>query len=868
MSARAAACALLALWLCARGGAERALLAPAAYELESALELNDAARADREVGYRLRATLHVDTPWAQPPHYLLRLRLESPKLYLRGKHVNADFMPYDSVWDEYSDSTFYAHWTNGLIQTAYLDTSDLPDVLNYKKALLSLFQIQQLEGEHNETDLSGPCMVQYETISPQVFRKIKMRCSCDAGGVSARRVLRYSLEQGRLRELYADELLALPPAGLGVKARSWHRLAAPRAAPGPRSAGPQPPDLAAALAALPASLAPQPLALSSPPADDDVEELGAALREESSSLASSEPGAGGTAPAARALLRLLPAARAANSSALLHLLRRDDALPLLPELCRVLGLAGTRAAHSAVADFLQLHSRDPLAALADTYLAAFALAPRPDDWAVQEVLRLGDEARADTVRASALLAGAAAARAGPRAAAARDQLARGLARCRDAACRALRLLALGNLRRADCADLLLEHAERADAASLAAVTALARLPPAALTFSRLDRLSALALRAGAALELRAAALELVVDRRAAVPTPLASVAAALQAERGADAHELRRVLWGRAEALAAAPGREELRALRGRLAPALRGWDARAAGGTSAVLARAPGWGGAGWRAELRSAQVARAGLLRRGTVRLLFTDDDDADEMFDALTVEVWTKGLEAFSGASSEDADSGAGSEDGGEEAEGGLALSVGGARMRDLQLFRGQAELLGHVWAGTASAPTPALRALLPLHEHAAALPLAAGAWARAHTGAGAALALDAAATVSLWWRSARAELAVRAAGAGAARLAVRVRWAALEARAALGAAPRLRLGADLDFYSGVALCVRASSAPHALEREVTLSLQAGARRLRVTRRRRESTARAGRTLSLGRRNDATCRTLREPDDAAEQ
>nr|XP_049703857.1 uncharacterized protein LOC110380153 [Helicoverpa armigera] len=681
MSARAAACALLALWLCARGGAERALLAPAAYELESALELNDAARADREVGYRLRATLHVDTPWAQPPHYLLRLRLESPKLYLRGKHVNADFMPYDSVWDEYSDSTFYAHWTDGLIQTAYLDASDLPDVLNYKKALLSLFQIQQLEGEHNETDVSGPCMVQYETISPQVFRKIKMRCSCDAGGVSARRVLRYSLEQGRLRELYADELLALPPAGLGVKARSWHRLAAPRAKPGPRSGGPQAPDLAAALAALPASLAPQPLALASPPADDDVEELGAALREESDSLASSEPGAGGTAPAARALLRLLPAARAANSSALLHLLRRDDALPLLPELCRVLGLAGTRAAHSAVADFLQLHSRDPLAALADTYLAAFALAPRPDDWAVQEVLRLGDEARADTVRASALLAGAAAARAGPRAAAARDQLARGLARCRDAACRALRLLALGNLRRADCADLLLEHAERADAASLAAVTALARLPPAALTFARLDRLSALALRAGAALELRAAALELVVERRAAVPTPLASVAAALQAERGADAHELRRVLWGRAEALAAAPGHEELRALRGRLAPALRGWDARAAGGTSAVLARAPGWGGAGWRAELRSAQVARAGLLRRGTVRLLFTDDDDADEMFDALTVEVWTKGLEAFSGASSEDADSGAGSEGrrqrGRRRGGGGRAGAVGGRR-----------------------------------------------------------------------------------------------------------------------------------------------------------------------------------------------
>lgn len=136
------------------------------------------------------------------------------------------------------------------------------------------------------------------------------------------------------------------------------------------------------------------------------------------------------------------------------------------------------------------------------------------DWVVLEALRLGEEARAPAVRHSALLAAAAAARlrAEPLALAVRDALARGLARCADEACRALRLHALANLRRADTADLLLQHAARAEpAAALAALDALEALPPSALSFARLDRLAELALDERAPLEVRAAALDLVTQ---------------------------------------------------------------------------------------------------------------------------------------------------------------------------------------------------------------------------------------------------------------------------------------------------------------------------------------------------------------------
>lgn len=256
----------------------------------------------------------------------------------------------------------------------------------------------------------------------------------------------------------------------------------------------------------------------------------------------------------------------------------------------------------------------------------------PQEAAVLEVLRLGEEARAAGVRAAALLAAAAAARDQPAGRRVRDALARGLARCRDEPCRVLRLRALGNLRRTDTVDLLLEHAERAapvePAAALAALGALDAAPAPALTFARLDRLQALAL-APAALEVRAAALDLLVRRRAPVPAPLVDVLLALHESGPA---ELRRVLWQRMAALA--PAHAALRALPRHLPPELGSWHARAHAGTSTVLARALGWAAGGWHAELQSVQLARAGLLRRGEVRLLA--HDDRGNTFDALAVSI----------------------------------------------------------------------------------------------------------------------------------------------------------------------------------------------------------------------------------------
>lgn len=102
------------------------------------------------------------------------------------------------------------------------------------------------------------------------------------------------------------------------------------------------------------------------------------------------------------------------------------------------------------------------------------------------------------------------------------------------------------------------------------------------------------------------------------------------------------------------------------------------------MLVRETGWEGAGWRGVLESVQVASGGLLRRGYTSLRARDSWGHN--VEALTVRVFTRGLEAFAGGDAETSTEG---EDAppAEGAAGGLALSVGGARMRDVTLFNGQ-------------------------------------------------------------------------------------------------------------------------------------------------------------------------------------
>ncbi|XP_013140974.1 PREDICTED: microsomal triglyceride transfer protein large subunit [Papilio polytes] len=828
---------------------------PATYSVESMVLLNDAGKQDKEIGYKIAGSLDVQVVWGVDSDLLIKFTLNSPKLLARGKLVTADYLPIKSIWDPYYKTEFYAHWRNGIITEAYLNPDEVSDVLNYKKSLISLFQLQIIDGEHNETDVSGNCDVLYDSISMQVIRKIKSHCKHpdtkdSTEGIKSRRLTRYTLNEklDAIDEIHAEELhtAGYEELNAAIKARAWMRL---RRDGVPRTTATKYNDLESALAELPSDLKPValPMLMIEDIDDDDVdleEAVNAVVGEGEDEAA----GGGGTAGAALAGLRALRALRNASRDQIAALLRAQTDATSLTALCRVLGAAGAAAAHAAVSRELPLAERDAPPSVIE-YLNALALAHAPDDSVVLDVLRLGAEARAGAVREAALLAAAAAAAAPHLAHTVRDALTKQLARCLDDDCRALVARALGNLQRADTADLLLELAERGGAA-LHALQALQALPHTAITPDKQRRLAALAASIRP-LEVRAAALDLFLTRTAPLPHPL--VLARLSRELHVHAPaELRRLFWQRATQLA--QEHKPLADVLEMLDPEQRGWNALALPGTSSSLVREVGVFGVGG-ARLESLQLAARGVLRRGTVRLRVHAAPTP-----LLAIELWTRGLESLAGGA-ESAEGGAEGAEGGAEEEmgGGLVLTVGGARLPGVTLFDGQAQLLGQVWSGAGSSATPALRALQPLGARRVVLPLLAAGLLQLRADAAVALALDAQAQVSLWSRTALAQAAVRGGAAGEARAALRLRGGALRAAARFAAEPRLNVAAHLDFYDRTTLCVTVSTEHHLHSTNTTLYSELGSAPRTVRRQRLLTVPQPGRTLALGALNDAACNTL---------
>lgn len=94
--------------------------------------------------------------------------------------------------------------------------------------------------------------------------------------------------------------------------------------------------------------------------------------------------------------------------------------------------------------------------------------------------------------------------------------------------------------------------------------------------------------------------------------------------------------------------------------------------------------------------------------------------------------------------------------ENANAGMEITVQGSYLRPLQFFNGQGELMGHVWSGTASEPTPAYLANTLLHDHHESLQLQNGATVQIDTESAMSIDLNGAIQLSIWGRNARIQV----------------------------------------------------------------------------------------------------------------
>lgn len=94
--------------------------------------------------------------------------------------------------------------------------------------------------------------------------------------------------------------------------------------------------------------------------------------------------------------------------------------------------------------------------------------------------------------------------------------------------------------------------------------------------------------------------------------------------------------------------------------------------------------------------------------------------------------------------------------DAANAGMEITVQGTYFRPLQFFNGQGELMGHVWSGTASEPTPAYLANTLLHDHHESLQLQNGASVHIDVESAMSIELIGSIQLSLWGRTAQIQV----------------------------------------------------------------------------------------------------------------
>lgn len=119
-----------------------------------------------------------------------------------------------------------------------------------------------------------------------------------------------------------------------------------------------------------------------------------------------------------------------------------------------------------------------------------------------------------------------------------------------------------------------------------------------------------------------------------------------------------------------------------------------------------------------------------------------------------LYSNGLSSFVSSETESSEDNDENQD--ETVNAGMEITVQGAYLRPLQFFNGQGELMGHVWSGTASEPTPAYVATSLLHDHHELLQLQNGATVRVDVDSALSIDLNGAIQLSLWGRNAKIQV----------------------------------------------------------------------------------------------------------------
>ncbi|KAL5280879.1 MTTP family protein [Megaselia abdita] len=197
---------------------------------------------------------------------------------------------------------------------------------------------------------------------------------------------------------------------------------------------------------------------------------------------------------------------------------------------------------------------------------------------------------------------------------------------------------------------------------------------------------------------------------------------------------------------------------------------------------------------SLLSINEIKSGVLKRGSVSMILGRD------YNTFELGLFTSGLESFVGGNEDEGD-------GNEETSAGMEIAVQGVQFRPIVFFKGQTELMGHVWSGTASDRTPAYQATTIMQDSEHYIILQNGGVTINLKVFGArSIDLYGQIEFSLWNRNAKTQISKDAGLTTVGTTTLYNSFFNLKNNFVLTSEPKIKVNANIDFYTDILLCIQ--------------------------------------------------------------
>uniref|UniRef100_A0A6B2EAW6 Putative microsomal triglyceride transfer protein n=1 Tax=Phlebotomus kandelakii TaxID=1109342 RepID=A0A6B2EAW6_9DIPT len=838
------------------------------YAVKNTVVINDLNAGEYNSSVEVRADLRVTKIWELEKKKLLALTLLSPVVHRSDKHFT---LPQSA--DEKFLVEFNEEGTN-----IYLSKSDSVSMRNFKRGLASLLQFFPEDSRKTEVDVTGECSLSYDELTDRKFVKRKIKCTTDENthqrkesslGVvvpNARNTEYHldvagSIENIENIEFFRISLAGNKEIGATVDSRISLKLVSQK-------------DVQKELKSSSYSeilkefkdLHKFQLTFERAEERSEVEKsenIIQLVKKFKNDLANDNIG---TEKLSYATLKLVEAARKAKLEDLVRILNAHSTKDIRGQLLDILGAAQTTKAHMAVKKVLQFDKFDDFLHV-ERYLQSLAVGSEPKTEVIMDLLEVlkRDNSENDKLTESLIQTVSSMTHnfvlldeEGEKSEVFQEvlkHLTKKIEKSTKTPRKVMFLHGLVNLKSAQTIRLLLDFVLTGQRAlSVEAMKALVSMPREYFNTDHVQHFQKIYHQKLKKFDssVRTMTVEILLD-------PLfyqSSVKDMIYALKLADDYEVKQFFVQRLQMDCERNAEfKEFVMQIFHADPTLNNYHVIGSKGLSTALSRkflvAPSF-----NSTLISVQEIDRGVLKRGIVDMTFETETSK---FSYFTIGLYADGLSSFVGGSNSDAEESSDKKEEESDPTAGMEIVVQGNYLRPLQFFKGNGELMGHVWSGTASELTPAYQATTLLHDHKEIIWLQNGLPVTIDVMGAMSLNLNGQVTISIWYRNAKSRVLQEIGFAVRGRVSINNEYAEIANEFLMLQEPKLDLVSDIDFSGDPKLCMQLAQPNFTLRLTHTKTENIQGLKRKFTHESRRKYQIPGYTHFLNRKNNEICNQI---------